>query len=66
GLYGVDIKQNGQDLYVIEINDNPSLDSEVEDCALKQDLYRVIMKEFLRRLNAKQQAYEDQAEKRKS
>jgi glutathione synthase/RimK-type ligase-like ATP-grasp enzyme len=66
GLYGVDIKQSGQDLYVIEINDNPSLDSEVEDCALKQDLYRVIMKEFLRRLNAKQQAYEDQTEKRKN
>ena len=64
GLYGVDIKQSGQDLYVIEINDNPSIDSEVEDCELKQDLYRIIMKEFLRRLNAKQLAYVDQPEKR--
>ncbi len=61
GLYGVDIKQSGQDLYVIEINDNPSLESEVEDCVLKGDLYRIIMKEFLRRLTAKQQAYEDVA-----
>lgn len=59
GLYGVDIKQNGEDLYVIEINDNPSLESEVEDCVLKGELYRIIMKEFLRRLNAKQQAYDE-------
>jgi hypothetical protein len=27
GLYGVDIKRNGNKLYVIEVNDNTSIDS---------------------------------------
>jgi glutathione synthase/RimK-type ligase-like ATP-grasp enzyme len=27
GLYGVDIKHNGNNLYVIEVNDNPSIES---------------------------------------
>ena len=27
GLYGVDIKNNNGDAYVIEVNDNPSLES---------------------------------------
>lgn len=35
---------------VIEVNDNPSIDSGVEDQVLKDQLYREIMGEFLRRL----------------
>jgi glutathione synthase/RimK-type ligase-like ATP-grasp enzyme len=31
GLYGVDLKQKGQDIYMIEINDNPNIDHGVED-----------------------------------
>lgn len=27
GLYGVDLKQNDKGVYVIEINDNPNIDS---------------------------------------
>jgi len=50
GLYGVDIKQVGNRLYVIEINDNPSLDAGVEDKILKKDLYLNIMKGFLHRI----------------
>jgi glutathione synthase/RimK-type ligase-like ATP-grasp enzyme len=50
GLYGVDIKQTNKGVYVIEVNDNPSIDSGVEDKALGQDLYRQIMHSFLRRL----------------
>jgi glutathione synthase/RimK-type ligase-like ATP-grasp enzyme len=51
GLYGVDIKQNEKGVYVIEINDNPNLDAGVEDLYLKENLYRNIMEEFVRRLD---------------
>ncbi|MBS0589913.1 MAG: RimK family protein [Proteobacteria bacterium] len=53
GLYGVDLKQNGQRAVVIEVNDNPSIDAGVEDDYLGEDLYRRIMEEFLRRLERK-------------
>jgi glutathione synthase/RimK-type ligase-like ATP-grasp enzyme len=50
GLYGVDIKEiNGQPL-VMEINDNPNIESGCEDLVLKQDLYVRIMQSFLRRI----------------
>lgn len=52
GLYGVDIKQTTKGIYVIEVNDNPSIDGEVEDKAAGFDLYRQIMGSFLRRLNS--------------
>jgi glutathione synthase/RimK-type ligase-like ATP-grasp enzyme len=50
GLYGVDVKQSGKDFYVIEVNDNPNIDSGVEDAVLKQDLYYRIMSVLLRRI----------------
>lgn len=50
GLYGVDIKQVGKKYYVIEVNDNPSLDEGVEDQVLKQQLYVTIMQELMNRL----------------
>lgn len=50
GLYGVDIKPTASGPKVIEINDNPSIDAGVEDAALGAELYRSIMREFLRRL----------------
>jgi glutathione synthase/RimK-type ligase-like ATP-grasp enzyme len=50
GLYGVDLKQTPKGPVVIEVNDNPSIDSGVEDQVLKDQLYREIMGEFLRRL----------------
>lgn len=50
GLYGVDLKQAGGGIKVIEINDNPSIDAGVEDAVLGVKLYEVIMSEFLRRL----------------
>ena len=50
GLYGVDIKQKGQQAYVIEVNDNPSLESKVEDMYLGNELYMLIMTEFYQRL----------------
>jgi len=50
GLYGLDIKQSGERVVLIEINDNPSIDSGVEDAYLGVALYDDIMREFLRRL----------------
>lgn len=50
GLYGVDIKQRGDDCYVIEINDNPSIDHGIEDKVLGPALYDKIMREFYRRI----------------
>jgi len=52
GLYGVDVKQIGQRAVVIEVNDNPNIDAGVEDKVLQTDLYRAIIGEFVRRLNA--------------
>ena len=53
GLYGVDVKQSGSDFYIIEVNDNPNLDSGVEDGILHEDLYDRIMRVFLDRVERK-------------
>ena len=50
GFYGVDLKQAGGRTMVIEVNDNPSVDAGYEDAALGKELYRIVMQEFLRRL----------------
>lgn len=50
GLYGVDLKQVGKRVYVIEINDNPNIDAGVEDAVLKDELYRRIMQGIMRRV----------------
>lgn len=53
GLYGVDVKQSDRGVYVIEVNDNPNLDMGVEDRYLGEELFTLVMAEFLRRLDAK-------------
>ncbi|KXS54130.1 MAG: 30S ribosomal protein S6 modification protein-like protein [Marinobacter sp. T13-3] len=53
GLYGVDIKQSGKRVAVIEVNDNPSMDLGVEDKFLGGELYTLVMQEFLSRMEAK-------------
>ncbi|KAF0191188.1 MAG: hypothetical protein FD165_1958 [Gammaproteobacteria bacterium] len=50
GLYGVDIKQVGKKYYVIEVNDNPSIDATAEDRVLGNQLYTDIMSVFLKRI----------------
>jgi len=50
GLYGVDIKQTGNQVYVIEVNDNPSIDAGIEDKYLGSALYEIIMQAFADRL----------------
>lgn len=57
GFYGIDIKEKNGRFYVIEINDNPSIDSGVEDAVMKRNLYSEIMKIFLERLDQKAKGY---------
>ncbi|OHC32368.1 MAG: carboxylate--amine ligase [Pseudomonadales bacterium RIFCSPLOWO2_12_59_9] len=53
GLYGVDLKQSGDKVVVIEVNDNPNMDAGIEDAYLQDDLYSLILEEFIRRLELK-------------
>ncbi len=55
GLYGVDLKQIGSRCYVIEVNDNPSIDAGFEDAVLKDELYDTIMQVFAQRMKAMRQ-----------
>jgi glutathione synthase/RimK-type ligase-like ATP-grasp enzyme len=50
GLYGVDLKQVGRRVIVMEVNDNPNLDAGVEDQVLGDEVYARIMRVFLARL----------------
>ncbi len=52
GLYGVDLKEIDGKVMVIEVNDNPSIDSGVEDKVAGRALYREILAEMLRRVEA--------------
>jgi glutathione synthase/RimK-type ligase-like ATP-grasp enzyme len=55
GFYGVDLKQVGKDWYLIEINDNPSVEHHVEDRYLHEELYRRVMAVFLRRIEERKE-----------
>lgn len=55
GFYGVDIKQVKDKFYVIEVNDNPNIDTGVEDDVLKKDLYLEIMRVFRERIEQRSQ-----------
>lgn len=50
GLYGVDLKEIDGKAYIIEVNDNPSIDAGCEDKILKKDLYTSIIKSIKRRI----------------
>lgn len=50
GFYGVDIKENDGRAFVIEVNDNPSIEHKIEDASIGEELYMQVMSEFLRRL----------------
>ena len=49
GLYGVDVKEVNGKPFVIEVNDNPSIDSGVEDQVLKDGMYERIVESLIRR-----------------
>lgn len=50
GLYGVDLKETEQGVVIIEINDNPSIDHDVEGAVLKDEIWRRIISWFSTRL----------------
>jgi glutathione synthase/RimK-type ligase-like ATP-grasp enzyme len=50
GLYGVDIKETPGGPVVIEVNDNPSIETGYEDQADKDRIYEDIIDAFLRRI----------------
>lgn len=56
-LYGVDIKEIDGKCYVIEINDNPSIEFGYEDSILKMELYTTIMKVFRDRIERNKQRF---------
>jgi len=49
-LYGVDLKDDGSKAYVVEVNDNPNIDLNVEDKVLGEELYNLVIKEFVTRI----------------
>jgi glutathione synthase/RimK-type ligase-like ATP-grasp enzyme len=59
GLYGVDVKQSGNAFFVIEVNDNPTIEAGEEDRILRDELYRRIMSVFLARIEARKQGTRD-------
>lgn len=52
GFYGVDLKQFGDECVVIEVNDNPNVDSGVEDAILGDELYLKVMDYFLKKIRS--------------
>jgi glutathione synthase/RimK-type ligase-like ATP-grasp enzyme len=50
GLYGVDLKQVEERIYLIEVNCNPNIDVGVEDGAMGDALYREVLGVFARRI----------------
>lgn len=50
GLYGADLKQVGDRIYLIEVNINPNIDAGNEDQVLGKALYREVVGVFARRI----------------
>lgn len=57
GFYGVDVKESDGNFFVIEVNDNPNVDSKYEDAVLKDGLYRRIMSVFLKRIEQQKSGF---------
>ena len=56
GLYGVDLKQVGDRVYLIEVNCNPNIDAGNEDQVLGDALYREVCGVFARRIAERRSA----------
>jgi len=55
GFYGVDLKEKGDKVVVVEINDNPDVDAGREDGVSKNKLYLTIMTSLLNRIKRKKE-----------
>jgi glutathione synthase/RimK-type ligase-like ATP-grasp enzyme len=56
GLYGVDLKSQGKDVYVVEVNDNPNIDFGVEDLIYGRKLYEKIVDYFVLQIEKSKKA----------
>lgn len=52
-LYGVDMKMSSKGAVVIEVNDNPNIDAGNEDGVLGDALYRLVLQDLARRIEAR-------------
>jgi glutathione synthase/RimK-type ligase-like ATP-grasp enzyme len=52
GLYGVDLKQTPDGVFVIEVNDNPDLNHGVEDAREKDAVWEKLVRWYWDRLEA--------------
>ena len=52
GLYGVDLKEAGDEIAVIEVNDNPNLDHGVEDLVGRDEIWSRLLQWFIKRIDA--------------
>ena len=50
GLYGVDLKETDDGVFVIEVNDNPNLEHGVEDAAEKDEVWTRLTNWFIERI----------------
>jgi glutathione synthase/RimK-type ligase-like ATP-grasp enzyme len=50
GLYGVDLKETSEGVFVIEVNDNPNLEHGVEDSGEKDEVWMKLTQWFIDRL----------------
>lgn len=57
GLYGVDLKEVGGKVYMIEVNDNPNVDAGFEDEVLGDELYLRVMRTFFARVTAQHRGW---------
>jgi len=62
GLYGVDLKLIDGKAYVIEVNDNPNIDSNHEDRVLGDKLYEHVIRSFVARIERIRQGAAKRAE----
>ncbi len=52
GLYGVDLKISGDRIIVMEVNDNPNIDSQIEDTFAGDKLYQTVIASLVRRIES--------------
>lgn len=52
GLYGVDIKETPDGIFVVEVNDNPNIEHGIEDAAEKDQVWVELTRWFIDRLEA--------------
>lgn len=53
GLYGVDVKHHDGRVMVMEVNENPNIEAEVEDGVLGDRLYEIVIEDLVRRIEAR-------------